>query len=260
LARIRGLSVQDLRTNSRRTAARGGTIVRPKRRVALRWSPETLYRALYDAIASHELRPGQKLTEEVIGEIFDVGRSVIRPILRRLAADGVVELFPNRGAFVTRPAVKEAREVFEVRRLIEGGIVSGLTGLDPALVERLDLHVLEEDMARRNNDNKMLLCLAGDFHMLLAQVSTNATLHKILRDLVTRSVLATALYQRSGGSGCRTDDHRAVVRLLEAGKFNEAGLFVVEHLNMVERSLDFDQSENSFQELRAVLGEIRGRR
>jgi DNA-binding GntR family transcriptional regulator len=219
-----------------------------------------VYLALYDAIASHQLQPGQKLTEEVICKTFKVTRSVIRPILRRLAADGVVELFPNRGAYVARPAVKEAREVFEVRRLIEGGMVSGLTRVDPEIVERLRAHVGEEDEARRNNDNKGLLRLAGDFHMLLAHCCDNGTLHKILRDLVTRSVLATALYQRSGGSGCRTDDHRAITQLLGAGKFAEAGRFVVDHLNIIERELDMDQAADSMPDLRAVLAEIRGRR
>jgi DNA-binding GntR family transcriptional regulator len=224
------------------------------------WSTEALYRALYDAIASHELLPGQKLTEEVIAEEFAVSRSVIRPILRRLAADRVVELFPNRGAFVARPAIEDARHVFELRRFIEGGMVSALTDIDRNLVRRLIAHVKEEDTARRHNDNKVLLRRAGDFHMLLAQASDNQRLHKVLRDLVTSSVLATALYQRSGGSGCRTDDHRAVTRLLGAGKFREAGALVVDHLHMVERSLDFDQSDAVPQDLRAVLAHIRGHR
>jgi DNA-binding GntR family transcriptional regulator len=224
------------------------------------WSAEALYRAIYDAIASHQLRPGQKLTEEVIAEEFAVSRSVIRPILRRLAADGVVELFPHRGAFVARPAIEDARHVFELRRFIEGGMVSALTAIDDSLVRRLVAHVEEEDQARRHDDNKSLLRLAGDFHMLLARASDNQTLHKVLRDLVTRSVLATALYQRSSGSGCRTDDHRAVTQLLGAGKFREAGALVVDHLYMVERSLDFDQSEAALKDLRAVLGHIRGRR
>jgi DNA-binding GntR family transcriptional regulator len=96
--------------------------------------------------------------------------------------------------------------------------------------------------------------------MLLAQVADNATLQKILRDLVTRSVLATAIYQRSGGSGCRTDDHRAIVKFLDSGKFSDAGQFVVDHLNMVEESLAFDQSAGSGPDLRAALAGIRGRR
>jgi DNA-binding GntR family transcriptional regulator len=246
--------VSTVRTTERASARRRILVV-PKKGGG--WSPDALYRALYDAIASHELRPGQKLTEEVIGDEFAVSRSVIRPILRRLAADGVVELFPNRGAFVGRPAVKEAREVFALRRFIEGGMLSVLSGIDRGLVKRLKVHVGEEDEARRNNDNRALLRLSGDFHMLLAQVTDNTTLQKVLRDLVTRGVLATALYQRSGGSGCRTDDHRAIVQLLGVGKFKEAGALVVDHLSMVERSLDFDQSEESQQDLRTVLGRIR---
>jgi DNA-binding GntR family transcriptional regulator len=241
------------------TKRRRRRLAAPKRKGA-KWSSDALYHALYDAIASHQLRPGQKLTEEVIGDVFGVSRSIIRPILRKLAADGVVELFPNRGAYVARPAVKDAREVFEVRRVIESGIVSGLSSINQRLVERLNEHVQDEEEARRDNDNKRLLRLAGDFHMLLAQVSGNGALHKILRDLVTRSVLATALYQRSGGSGCRTDDHRAIVQLLDARRFADAGRFIIDHLNMVENSLAFDHSEDALHDLRATLSEIKGHR
>jgi DNA-binding GntR family transcriptional regulator len=224
------------------------------------YSPETLYLTLYDAIASHELRPGQKLTEEVIGEVFDVSRSIIRPILRRLAADGVVELFPNRGAYVARPGAKEAREVFAVRRLIEGGMVAQLTNLSPSTIARLRAHVLEEDQARHENDNKRLLRLVGDFHLLLGQITENSVLQGMLRDLVTRSVLATALYQKSEGSGCRTDDHHAIVQLLGSGNSAEAAQFMVDHLHMCEDSLAFDQSGEPARDLRTALTEVLRRR
>jgi DNA-binding GntR family transcriptional regulator len=214
---------------------------------------------LYDAIASHELPPGQKLTEEVICETFKVTRAILRPILRRLAADGVVEVFPNRGAFVARPAVKEAREVFAVRRLLEGGMVAQLANLPVTQIQNLHAHVHEEDEARLNGDNKRLLRLAGDFHIVLGQLAGNGVLQRMLRDLVTRSVLATALYQPSGGSGCRTDDHRNIVKLLEAGKHEEAGRFMVLHLNMIESSLVFDQSADPRRDLTSVLETIKRR-
>jgi DNA-binding GntR family transcriptional regulator len=86
----------------------------------------------------------------------------------------------------------------------------------------------------------------------------NGVLQAMLRDLVTRSVLATALYQPSGGSGCRTDDHHAIVRLLASANQTEAARFMVEQLDMCERSLAFNQSEDAPRDLRTALAEFVG--
>ncbi len=150
--------------------------------------------------------------------------------------------------------------MFAVRRLVEGGMVAQLGNLPVAAIQSLHAHVHEEDEARISSDNKRLLRLAGDFHMLLGQLAGNGVLQRMLRDLVTRSVLATALYQPSGGSGCRTDDHRNIVKLLEAGKHEEAGRFMVRHLDMIENSLAFDQSADPRPDLTAVLENIKRRR
>ena len=74
---------------------------------------------LTDAIHEHRVLPGAKLPEEEVCEIFGVGRTVVRQALHALSHDGLVAIERNRGAFVARPSVKDAREVFEARALLE---------------------------------------------------------------------------------------------------------------------------------------------
>nr|WP_245153484.1 hypothetical protein [Allopusillimonas ginsengisoli] len=50
----------------------------------------------------------------------------IRQVLARLAHEQIVTLVPNRGAYVARPTVEDAREMFETRRLIEPPLVGKL--------------------------------------------------------------------------------------------------------------------------------------
>ena len=63
--------------------------------------------------------PGTKLAEQKIADIFEVSRTLVRQALNQLSRDQLVTLEPGRGARVAEPSVDEARQVFEVRRMLE---------------------------------------------------------------------------------------------------------------------------------------------
>ncbi|MGT2494857.1 GntR family transcriptional regulator [Cupriavidus basilensis] len=62
-----------------------------------------MYSRLYDAIMEHRLPPRTKLTEHSLCEIYATARHTVRKVLAHLAADGMVDLEPNRGAFYRQP-------------------------------------------------------------------------------------------------------------------------------------------------------------
>src|SRR3979411_3520396 len=83
-------------------------------------SPEAgIYHKIHVAIAERRLLPGVRLVEDQLAEVFGVSRMRIRSVLHALARDKVVTLQRNRGAVVAYPSVKEAKEVFAARRLLE---------------------------------------------------------------------------------------------------------------------------------------------
>ena len=88
------------------------------------WTEEGIYQRMVQTIRNQQLHPGTKLGEDRLASAFGVSRTRIRPVLARLASEQVVTLTPNRGATVARPTEQEAREVFEVRRLIEPTLVA----------------------------------------------------------------------------------------------------------------------------------------
>lgn len=215
---------------------------------------EAIYQSLYDAIVSHVVPPGTKLTEEILADVFHVSRTVIRPVLQVLAGDGVVTITPRRGAHVTKPMVSEARDVFAARRIIETGILREWDGIpDPALVAGLDEHMHAERHARMVGDQKTLLRLSGDFHLKLAAISGNSLLIGVLRDLVSRSVLATAVYQRGSGASCHTDHHQILVDLIRSGERNKLIRQIAKHIQEIVDGLDFDSHEDKPIDLRSVL-------
>ena len=83
---------------------------------------DIVYAHIFDAILEQRLAPGTKLSEETLGDIFGVSRTIIRRALSRLTYEQVVQLRPNRGAVVASPSVDEARQVFAARRIIERAV------------------------------------------------------------------------------------------------------------------------------------------
>jgi DNA-binding GntR family transcriptional regulator len=219
---------------------------------------EPIYQDVAQAIVDHSLPPGTKLTEDVLAEIFGVSRTVIRSALLRLAYEGLVDLQPNRGAFVAQPSIKEAREVFAARRTIECGIVAeAIHRIADGDVHELLRAVEAESAARERGDRKTLIALSGDFHLKLAEIGGNKVLAAILRQLVARSSLAIAVYQAPGRPACRCDDHRQIVDAVAAGDAAGAVQLMEAHLRQVENALSLEEEAAGAIDLRTVFAGVR---
>jgi DNA-binding GntR family transcriptional regulator len=77
---------------------------------------DQVHAALRLAIIEQQLAPGARLPEDTIGESFGTSRTIAREALGRLAVEGLVDLIPNRGAFVAKPTLDEGRDIFAVRK------------------------------------------------------------------------------------------------------------------------------------------------
>ena len=84
---------------------------------APRMPEDAITASILAAVAAQRLPAGTKLGEQALSDLFQCHRANVRRALTSLAAQHVVELRPNRGAFVATPSPEEAREVFEARRV-----------------------------------------------------------------------------------------------------------------------------------------------
>jgi len=216
---------------------------------------DAIYEKLLTAIFEHRLPPGTKLGEDRLAGIFGVSRARIRSVLPRLAHEGVVHLEPNRGAFVAKPTVVEARDVFEARRILEPAIVAKLAH-DRA--KRADLaplrqHVAAEARARAAGDTRTVVRLSGEFHILLAERAGNEMLAKTMRELASLTCLIIALYDKPAVPSCLGEEHGQIVDALAAGDAERAAGLMVEHLNHVEENLDLTVPDEAPVDLESAL-------
>lgn len=203
---------------------------------------QTVYESIRKAILSQRLAPGTKLTEGTLSTLFGVSRERIRKVFQRLAHDKCIELKPNRGAYVAEPGIREAREVFAARRLIEVHLVDLVAAkATPDDFSRLEANLESERQEHLQDQFREAISTSGDFHLLLAEVAGNQVLTDILKDLVARSSLILSMYGQRRFSLCGLEEHEEIIRKLKEGQQARARKLMQEHLQEIEDQLRFDE-------------------
>ncbi|PKE28020.1 GntR family transcriptional regulator [Rahnella sp. AA] len=212
---------------------------------------------LSKAIAQQRLRPGTRLVESQLVEALGANRNHVQVALQRLALQRIVTIEPNRGAMVAQPAAKEAREVFIARRAIERAIVECI---GPEVIRRhrhrIHTHLRSEREAAQSEDRRAIVRELSEFHLILGEISGNDVLSEILANLMVRSSLIVALYQRNEVPSCQCDEHQAIIDALEAGDSAQAAEIMQEHLDSLEGVLDLNDEAAGEVNLRQALSDL----
>jgi DNA-binding GntR family transcriptional regulator len=138
---------------------------------------------LRSAITDGELAPGARLVEADLVELFGVSRSNVRLAIDALAADGLVERIPNRGARVRVVSTEEAVAITEARMVLE------------ALIARKAAERVTDDDVARLRAQVGLMRDAVEAGDLLTYSALIQQLHGLIRDLADQPV-ATGLVDR----------------------------------------------------------------
>jgi DNA-binding GntR family transcriptional regulator len=219
-----------------------------------------IYERMVETILDHRLPPGTKLIEDRLATAFGVSRTRIRPVLVRLANEQIVTLTLNRGATVAQPTEAEAREVFEVRRLIEPTLIACFiakaSAEDMAVLSQC---IAQEEEARLASDMRRAIRLSGDFHLHIANASQHETLGRILRKLVSRTSLILMTYgttqqPQPDASRCGCQEHRALLDAIRLRDAKEAARLMHEHLAQLESQLQFTQADADAPDLLCLFG------
>jgi len=217
---------------------------------------DIVYAHVFDAVLEQRLAPGTRLSEEALGEIFGVSRTVIRRALSRLGHEGVVLLRPNRGAVVASPSLDEARQVFHARRLVERAVTE-LAAQHASAEQLAELRqlVAEEKAAFARGDRGAGIRLSGEFHLRLAEAASNAPLASFQRSLVAQTSLIIAQYENGSRAHCSADEHNGLLDALQARDSDMAVRLMMLHLDRIDRHLD-PGDEGASDDLHAVFSHV----
>jgi len=202
---------------------------------------DPVVKGLLKAISLRRIRPGTKLVADQLVEAFGSNRIHIRQVFEHLSSRNIIRLYPNRGAYIAEPTAEEARQVFATRRVLERAVV-----LD--LIERLDEKsavVLRSHMDHavdhKAEDRWGTLTRTGEFHGLLAALAGNTVSARFVDELVLRTSLIIATFERHGGDDdCSPDAHPGIAERILAGDREGAVAAMEAHLEAMEERLHFE--------------------
>ncbi|MEM8569829.1 MAG: GntR family transcriptional regulator [Pseudomonadota bacterium] len=217
-------------------------------------SAEDIVLRLTEAVHEHRIAPGMKLNEDEVGDVFGVGRTVVRQALRTLGHTGLVRIERNRGAFVAKPTIKEAREVFEARALLEPQTARAAAERATADdIVRLEEHIDREHAAVAAGESGQALKLSGDFHLEIARIADHQTIEEIIRQLISRSSLVIALYWKRRAALCESHSHHALIDALRRNEPQTARDLMAGHLVDLLSQLDLTDKPKVQTSLREAL-------
>lgn len=108
---------------TRRRAGSATGAAAPALRLAAGGAPplnEVAYRRIRAAIQAGAIARGDVLSEGGLARGLGISRTPVREAIKRLAVEGLVEVFPRRGTFLSVPDAGQLREIFQLREALEG--------------------------------------------------------------------------------------------------------------------------------------------
>ncbi|WP_339427583.1 MULTISPECIES: GntR family transcriptional regulator [unclassified Pseudomonas] len=201
-------------------------------------SVDDIYPRLFDAILEQRIAPASRFTEEGLGEIFGVSRSVIRRVLAKLSHQQVIILRPNQRAQVAAPDPQQTRQILEARRLTEITVVQlACAHATPPQVRQLRELIARERECIERDQRGPAIRLSGEFHLQLAAMARNAPLAQFLNSLVPLTSLIIAQYEAKACTYCAWQEHAAIVDAVEHRDSTTAVNLMMQHLDHLQSKL-----------------------
>jgi DNA-binding GntR family transcriptional regulator len=176
---------------------------------------------------------GSLLSENELSQRLGLSRTPVRQAFVQLEAEGLLELYPKRGALVVPVAASEIEDVFEARLLVEEHCARRAATVGAALAAELRDAIAEQERAIGAGAAAAFAEADRHFHRAIVAAAGNAILTRLydaLRDRQRR--IAAVSVARSGAAGAErfVAEHREIAAALERRDANEACRLVAEHL------------------------------
>ena len=195
---------------------------------------DRVYQVLRGDILAGRLAPGQRLSLEEFAQRFGISITPVRDALRLLAADGLVELQPRRGAFVIQPSPKLIEEVYQIREMLECGAVDFAIQRGVEVLEELESlvqRIAETMVGESHSDYLAYVRLDQRFHQVLIDCVGNRKLSEIYAGLRSHTLVTLAQH---GATDHRASDtlteHEAILAALRRGDADAARAAIRRHL------------------------------
>jgi DNA-binding GntR family transcriptional regulator len=192
---------------------------------------------LREDILRGELVPGQNIRLEEVAARFDVSTTPVREALRDLEAEGLVTIFPHRGAVVTQLSADDLRDIYDIRATLEEKATRQAV---PRMTESTLSQLLSylEQMDSHLGELVTLIKLNHAFHTTLYGASGRRHLCELISMLRYRTQhYLVPFISDIGGMPQAQAEHRAIIEACQRGDAEDAATIIYNHVNNVGNTL-----------------------
>ena len=171
-----------------------------------------VFHVIREDILSGRYQADEELKEKNIGEEMGVSRTPVREALRQLELEGLVYIIPNKGAFVEGVTLKDIKDIYEIRALLEG-LCAGWAAknITKEQMEEMEETIFLSEFHFSKENWDQILELDNRFHELVYEACASKELTRVLRDYhhYLQRIRKITLGQKERARAS-IDEHRAI--------------------------------------------------
>jgi DNA-binding GntR family transcriptional regulator len=204
----------------------------------VRLASKKAYHLIKEKIITLELAPSSVIDEQALMKELGLGRTPIREALQRLGAEGLVNIVPRRGMFVTDISITDLQKIFEVRTVLTG--FSARLAAQRATTDQIAQmeRVLRDLEQVQSGDYRVLIDIDRRFQRLLYQAAGNDILAESLDRLYDLSLRIWYLVlHQLGDVRDAIEQHRQVAEALKARDGARAEALIQQHIVQFQQKI-----------------------
>ncbi|MCR5649613.1 MAG: GntR family transcriptional regulator [Lachnospiraceae bacterium] len=193
---------------------------------------DVVFNTLRDEILYGKLKPGSRLMEISISERLGVSRTPVREAIRRLEQEGLVDMFPRRGAQVSGVTEKSLADVLEARKTLETFTVNAACSrITKEQLLRLKQANSAFEEATDHRDAAQIAEADESFHHIIIEAAGNERIAETLNNLKEQLFRFRYVYLKDVKEYSHlVEDHRMLIGAIEAGKSDLAVEIIKLHI------------------------------
>ena len=200
---------------------------------------EQAFDKLKELIITGALEPGELQNEKRLADALGVSRTPVREALLELSREGMVAFVPGKGVEVCKLTTHQVREVFEIRRIIEGYVIKKITPrLTEADIKEIDRNISNQEKVLRRTERLAFIEYDKQFHLYLASKIGNQQIESILDNLRDQMhLMGIRAVENDSRMKQVIEEHRAIFSGLKDGNPQEAFDALISHLENTEKTI-----------------------
>lgn len=192
-----------------------------------------VFHKLREDILSGKYQEHEELKEVAIGEELGVSRTPVREAFRQLELEGLIQIVPNKGAYVTGITAKDVKDIYMIRSSLEGMCARLATeNITKEQLEELEENVYLASFHASKGHMEQMAELDSRFHHILYEACNSKMLENLLQDFhhyvirIRKKTLSTK--ERGIASN---EEHRKIMEAIKAKDAKEAERQATMHMN-----------------------------